>query len=187
MSKPLEDSEFLIQFRKGGTHAEQAFHALVKFHGPALYRQIRGMAKSHELANDILQEVFVKIYQNLEHFKGDSALYTWMFRIARNEALNTIQKEQRRTGVDLDSSIFEIRAGHALLDQISGDTISQWLEDAIAELPEKQAIVFQLKYFEELPYHEISRRLGTSEGALKASFHHAKQKIERFLIQRLNH
>lgn len=187
MAQPLDDSEILQQFSEGGAQAEKAFRALVNQHGPSLYRQIRGMAKSHELTNDILQDVFVKVYQNLPSFKGDSAIYTWMYRIARNETLNFLQKEHRRSGVDLDEPMLEIKAGHAALDQTDGETISQLLQEAIASLPEKQAAVFQLKYFDELPYHEISRRLNTSEGALKASFFHAKQKIERFILNKLNH
>ncbi|XOV67060.1 MAG: RNA polymerase sigma factor [Fluviicola sp.] len=187
MGKPLDDSEILQQFSQGGQQAELAFRALVDQYGPALYRQIRGMAKSHELTNDILQDVFVKVYQNLSEFKGDSALYTWMFRIARNETLNFLQKEQRRSGVDVDEPILEIKAGHAALDQISGDEISQLLQNAIDTLPDKQAAVFQMKYFEDLPYHEISKRLGTSEGALKASFFHAKKKIQEFILTQLNH
>lgn len=187
MTQPLDDSEILQQFSQGGAHAETAFRALVDQYGPALYRQIRGMAKSHELTNDILQDVFVKVYQNLATFKGDSALTTWMFRIARNETLNFLQKEQRRSGVDLDAPVLEIKAGHASLDQISGEEISDLLQDAIESLPTKQALVFQLKYFEELPYNEISKRLGTSEGALKASFFHAKKKIEEFVLNKLNH
>jgi len=187
MKQTLDDSEILQQFSEGGANAERAFRSLVNQHGPALYRQIRGMAKSHELTNDILQDVFVKVYQNLPKFKGDSALYTWMFRIARNETLNFLQKEQRRSGVDLDEPMLEIKAGHSMLDQTDGETISQLLQDAIASLPDKQAIVFQLKYFDELPYHEISKRLDTSEGALKASFFHAKQKIEKFILSKLNH
>lgn len=187
MTQPLDDSEIIQQFSKGGQNADQAFRALVDQHGPALYRQIRGMAKSHELTNDILQDVFVKVYQNLATFKGDSALTTWMFRIARNETLNFLEKEKRRSGVDLDAPLLEIKAGHASLDQIDGEEISQLLQDAIASLPEKQALVFQLKYFEELPYHEISKRLGTSEGGLKASFFHAKKKIEQFVLHKLNH
>ena len=187
MVKPLDDSEIIQHFSQGGLQAEKAFRSLVDQHGPALYRQIRGMAKSHELTNDILQDVFVKVYKNLPSFKGGSSLYTWMYRIARNETLNFLEKEQRRSGVDMDAPALEIKAGHSELDQIDGETISNLLLEAIARLPEKQAIVFQLKYFEELPYHEISKRLGTSEGALKASFFHAKKKIETFILTQLNH
>lgn len=186
MAKHLDDSEILGKFAQGGQHAEEAFREIVSAYGTLLYSQIRGITRCHEQTNDVLQNVFVKVFQNLSEFKGDSALHTWMYRIARNEALNHIQKEQRRSGVDLDEPILEIKAGHAVLDSTDSETISTLLQEAVASLPEKQALVFQLKYFEDLPYNEISRRLGTSEGALKASFHHAKQKIEKFVLDRLN-
>ena len=187
MRKHLDDSEICQQFAQGGPQAEKAFTILVSDYGPLLYNQIRAITKNHEHTNDVLQNVFVKVYQNLADFKGDSALYTWMYRIARNEALNFVDKEKRRSGVDLDTPILEIKAGRAVLDQTDSETISNLLQEAINTLPEKQAIVFQLKYFEDLPYHEISKKLGTSEGALKASFHHAKQKIEKFILNQLNH
>lgn len=186
MAKHLDDSELIGKFAQGGMHAEEAFRTIVSAYGPTLYNQIRGITRCHEQTNDVLQNVFVKVYQNLSDFKGDAALSTWMYRIARNEALNHIQKEQRRSGVDLDAPLLEIKAGHAVLDGTDSETISTLLQEAVNALPEKQALVFQLKYFEELPYNEISRRLGTSEGALKASFHHAKQKIEQFVLNRLN-
>lgn len=187
MKQHLDDSEICKQFAQGGSQAEKAFTIIVGKYGPMLYNQIRAITKNHEHTNDVLQNVFVKVYQNLADFKGDSALYTWMYRIARNEALNFIEKEQRRSGVDLDTPILEIKAGHAVLGHTDSETISKLLQKAIDSLPEKQAVVFQLKYFEDLPYNEISKRLGTSEGALKASFHHAKQKIEKFILNQLNH
>lgn len=187
MEKHLDDSEICQQFSQGGRHAEEAFSLIVGHYGPMLYQQIRLITRNHQHTDDVLQNVFVKVYRNLAEFKGDSALYTWMYRIARNEALNFIKSEKRRSGVDLDAPILEIKAGHAVLDQTDSETISHLLQQAIDSLPEKQAVVFQLKYFEELPYHEISKKLGTSEGALKANFHHAKQKIEKFILSRLNH
>lgn len=166
--------------------AERAFKAIVTQYGELLYRQIRTIARNHEHTNDILQNVFIKVYQNLSDFKGDSTIYTWLYRIARNESLNFLDKEKRRTGVDLDAPVMEILAGHSSLDGISEEDISNWLLEAIDSLPEKQAIVFQLKYFEDMKYSEISVRLSTSEGALKANYHHARQKIEEFLLSKLN-
>lgn len=182
-----EDEHIVNEFLKGGSHAEKAFSLLVKHYGELLYGQIRRITKNHEHTNDVLQNVLVKIYQNLGDFRGQSALYTWMYRIARNEALNFLDKEQRRSGVEMDERMLEIKAGHHLLDQVDGETIERLLSEAIDLLPEKQAIVFQLKYFEELKYSEISARLNTSEGALKASFHIARQKIEEYLVTKLNH
>lgn len=182
-----EDEHIVNEFLKGGTRAEKAFSLLVKNYGELLYAQIRRITKNHEHTNDVLQNVLVKVYQNLGEFRGQSALYTWMYRIARNETLNYLDKEKRRSGVDLDARVFEIKAGHHLLDQIDSETIERLLSEAIDLLPEKQALVFQLKYFEELKYSEISARLHTSEGALKASFHIARQKIEAYLLKQLNH
>ena len=109
-----------------------------------------------------------------------------MYRIARNETLNFLEKENRRTGVDIDGPLLEIMAGHSGLDQLDEETISNMLQKAIDTLPEKQAVVFHLKYFEDMKFSEISIKLGTSEGALKASFHHARKKIEENLREQLN-
>lgn len=187
MSQKLEENEILQLFKEGGSAAERAFEAITTQYGDLLYRQIRAITRNHEYTNDVLQNVFIKVFQNLANFKGESSLYTWLYRIARNETLNFLEKEKRRVGVDLDEPVMEIIAGHNSLDGISEDNISVWLQQAIDELPEKQAIVFQLKYFEDLKYGEISKRLNTSEGALKANYHHARQKIEEFLKSKLNH
>lgn len=187
MDQHPEDKEIIELFAQGGRQSEQAFKLLVGKFGDSLYRHIFRYTKNHDQTNDVLQNVLIKVFQNLSGFKQDSSLYTWLYRIGRNEALNFLDKEKRRTGVDMDSEIIEIIAGHEQLDQLDGDTISKLLERAIDQLPEKQAIVFQLKYFDDLKYNEISAKLSTSEGALKASFHHAKQKIEEFILNELNH
>ncbi|MBL1280151.1 MAG: sigma-70 family RNA polymerase sigma factor [Fluviicola sp.] len=187
MIKHLDDKAIIKLFNQGGSASNDAFTQIVTHYGPILYNQIRALAKNHEWTNDILQNVFVKVFQNLSTFKGDAALYTWMYRIARNESLNFLEKEKRRTGVDIDAPLLEILAGHDVLDATTPELISNILQEAIATLPEKQAAVFQLKYFEDLKYKEISQKLNTSEGALKANFHHAKQKIEKFILTRLNH
>ena len=181
-----DDKHILKLFHQGGRNTNEAFRLLVDAYGEMLYRQIRQITRNHELTNDILQNVLVKAFQKLDGFKGDSALYTWLYRIARNETLNYLDKEKRRTGIDLDEPVFEILAGSHSLEQIDGDQIHELLMNAIDALPEKQAVVFQLKYFEELKYSEIAERLGTSEGALKASFFHAKEKIKEFLLNQLN-
>ena len=181
-----DDKHILKLFHQGGRNTNEAFRLLVDAYGEMLYRQIRQITRNHELTNDILQNVLVKAFQKLDAFKGDSALYTWLYRIARNETLNYLDKEKRRTGIDLDEPVFEILAGSNSLEQIDGERIHELLMNAIDSLPEKQAEVFQLKYFEELKYSEIAERLETSEGALKASFFHAKEKIKEFLLNRLN-
>lgn len=186
MASPFDDKEIIRQFRQGGSKTNVAFKSIVVEYGPKLYAQIRTMTRSHELTNDVLQNVFIKVFEHLHDFKGDSTLYTWMYRIARNETLNFLEKENRRTGVDIDPPMLEIIAGHSSLNSIGEEEIFETLQQAISTLPEKQALVFELRYFQEMPYQEISEKTGTSEGALKASFHLAKQKIEEFLLNQLN-
>ena len=186
MHRLPEDDDIIKLFKQGGKDTNKAFNYLVSKYGEVLYRQIRAITRNHEFTNDVLQNVLVKVFQNLNDFKGDSALYTWMYRIARNETLNFLDKEKRRSGVDLDEPIFEILSGHSMLDSSTPEFISDLLIRAVNSLPEKQAAVFQLKYFEDLKYSEISIRLNTSEGALKANFHHARQKIEQFISTELN-
>lgn len=186
MAEHPEDHEIIDLFNQGGASMEKAFGILVARHGEVLYSQIRRITKNHDHTNDVLQNVLIKIYQNLPKFHQNSALYTWMYRIARNETLNFLDKEKKRTGVDIDDAMLEIVAGHSGIDTLNADEIWNILQDAIATLPEKQALVFQLKYFDELKYSEISAKLNTSEGALKASFHHAKQKIQDFILIQLN-
>lgn len=187
MKQHPEDNEILNLIHQGASFKEKGFSLLVQKYGPLLYPQINRFTKNHEWTNDCLQNVFIKVFQNVDNFRGDAALYSWLFRIARNEALNFIEKEQRRSGSDISSFDLELRAGHTLLDQLPSDKIADLLCKAIDALPDKQAEVFELKYFQEKKYSEISVLLNTSEGALKASYHHAVKKIEEFLINALNH
>ena len=166
MVNPLEDNEIIELFNQGGINADKAFRIIVSKYGDALYNQIRQITQNHDYTNDVLQNVLIKVYQNLAKFNQQSALYTWMYRIARNETLNFLEKEKRRSGVKLDEPIFEIIAGHSVLDSTTPEFISQVLQQAIDTLPEKQAIVFQLKYFEELKYSEISKRLQTRKSSV---------------------
>lgn len=186
MHLPKEDQEILKLFDQGGKSIDQAFTLLVKTYGPILYTQIRRITRNHEQTNDVLQNVLIKVYQNLSSFQRNSSLYTWMYRISYNESINFLDKEKRRTGVDLDPPMLEILAGNQALDTLDSEKIWSLLQSAIQSLPEKQALVFQLRYFEEMPYSEISAKLSTSEGALKANFHHAKQKIQDFILNTLN-
>lgn len=186
MTNRPDDKIILAEFNRGGAHAEKAFNSIVHSYGRILFSQIFRIVKNQEQTKDVLQDTLTKVYQNLKNFKGESALYSWMYRIARNEALNFIEKENRRTGVDLDATIIEIKSGHAGLDNLSPEIISQSLEKAIDALPEKQAEVFRLKYFEDLKFSEIARLTGISEGGLKANFHHAKKKIQENLKRQLN-
>ncbi|MCH2224637.1 MAG: sigma-70 family RNA polymerase sigma factor [Crocinitomicaceae bacterium] len=186
MANHPKDNEIISLFTLGGAKKEHAFTILVSKYGEVLYNQIRRMAKSHELTNDILQNVFIKVFQNLSKFNQNSSLYTWLYRIARNETLNFLEKEKRRTGIDVDPPMIEVLAGHSGLSTLDSEKISKILSEAINTLPEKQAMIFQLRYFEDLSYAEMSAKLGTSEGGLKASFSIARKKIETFLRNQLN-
>ncbi len=187
MIKHPDDNEILNLFKQGASSSEKAFTQISQKFGKQLYWQIRRITKNHEHTNDILQNVFVKIWLNLSGFNAQSSLYSWMYRIARNETITFLEKEKKNSSIDIDDSLVEIIAGHASLDTHNAEEISELLMKAIEILPEKQALVFQLKYFEDLKYSEISAQLGTSEGALKANYFHAVQKIQDFILSKLNY
>jgi RNA polymerase sigma-70 factor (ECF subfamily) len=187
MQNPSEDKELVLKLLQGGQVAEIAFQEFALRYGKVIYAQIFRMVRNQDQSKDVVQNVFMKIWTNLPSFREDSSLYTWVYRITRNETLNFLQKEKVRSTISLDAPIVTILPGTNHFEEISPEMISELLMKAIDSLPEKQALVFQLKYFEELKYSEISERIGTSEGALKANYHHAVQKIEEFLRNELNH
>jgi len=174
------DAELLIQFRQPQTK-ESAFTTIIKKYQEKLYWHIRRMVVDHDDANDVLQNVFIRVWNGLENFREDSQLYTWLYRIATNESLTFIEQQKKRTTVSLS----DVETG--LSNKIKADkhfdpNKLEWkLQLAIQQLPEKQRIVFSLRYYDEMPYEEMSRVLETSEGALKASYHHAVKKIEDYI------
>jgi RNA polymerase sigma-70 factor (ECF subfamily) len=174
------DSELLVQFRNPVTK-ERAFTAIIKKYQEKLYWHVRRMVIDHEDANDVLQNVFIRVWNGLENFREDSQLYTWLYRIATNETLTFLEQQKKRTAVSLN----DVESG--LSNKIKADRYFdsnklEWkLQLAIQQLPEKQRVVFQLRYYDEMPYEEMSRVLETSEGALKASYHHAVKKIEDYI------
>ena len=145
----------------------QAFEAMVNDLTPKLYMHIRRIVQYHDDANDVLQNTYLKAWKSLENFRGESQLSTWLFRIALNESISFMQRKRPTDSLDRDP-------------YFDGDETELQLQQAIATLPEKQRIVFNLRYFEEMKYEEISRLLDTSEGALKASYHLAAKKIEQY-------
>lgn len=175
-----EDKEWVQQFRQPDTK-EKAYTAIIKKYQEKLYWHIRRMVVDHEDANDVLQNVFIKVWKGLQNFREDSQLYTWLYRIATNESLSFLEQQKRRSTV----SFGEVEEG--LSNKVKADanfdaTKLEWrLQVAIQQLPEKQRVVFNLRYYDEMPYEEMSRVLETSEGALKASYHHAAKKIEEFI------
>ena len=146
-----------------------------------LYWHIRNIVKSRDDADDVLQNTFIKIYRYIDKFKGDSKLYTWMYRIATNEALTFLSKQAKRKSItdeELQTSLIENLESDVYFE---GDEIAKKLQEAIATLPEKQRLVFNMRYFQELKYADISEITETSEGSLKASYHLASKKIEEYL------
>lgn len=174
------DAELLVEFRNPITK-EKAFTTIVKKYQEKLYWHARRMVVDHEDANDVLQNVFLRVWNGLENFREDSQLYTWLYRIATNECLTYLEQQKKRSSVSLS----DVETG--LSNKIKADKYFdanklEWkLQLAIQQLPEKQKVVFSLRYYEEMPYEEMSRILETSEGALKASYHHAVKKVEDYI------
>ena len=175
-----EEKEFIQQLLDPRTQNE-AFQSLILEYQRPLYNHIRNIVLNHDDTDDILQNTFIKIFQNLKNFKGESKLFSWMYRIATNEALNFLKQKSKMSGVP--SEIIQNKVLDNLEADIffDGDEIQLKLQKAIALLPEKQQLVFKMKYFEELKYEQISEILGTSVGGLKASYHIAVKKIEAFV------
>ncbi len=181
MAVTSEDSELLSQFREAATK-ESAYTSIIRKYQEKLYWHVRRMVVDHDDANDILQNVFIRVWNALENFREDSQLYTWLYRIATNECLTFLEQQKRRASVSLS----DVESG--LSNKIKADkhfdaNKLEWkLQVAIQQLPEKQRVVFTLRYYDEMPYEEMSRVLDTSEGALKASYHHAVKKIEDYIL-----
>lgn len=155
-----------------------AFQELVKSYQRVLYHHIRRMVIEHEDTDDVLQNTFVKAWNGIERFRGDSSLKTWLYRIATNEALTFLSKKKKRAYTSLEDAQSEERLGHSGAKDWDGDEIQAKLQAAMKILPERQALVFNLRYFDELPYEEIATITGVTVGALKASYHHAVKKLE---------
>ncbi len=178
----METSEKkLLRDLQSQENRNSAFRELVSLYKERLYWQIRNIVKNHDDADDVLQNTFIKVFRNIHQFKGDSQLFSWMYRIATNEALNFLNQKSKKLKITSEELQDQIVANLESDVYFEGDEIQLKLQKAIAILPEKQQQVFNMKYFQELKYTEISDILGTSEGALKASYHIAVKKIEEFL------
>ena len=173
----IHQSLFLSSLQEPETK-EKAFKTLVQEYKERLYWHIRKIVLDHEDANDVIQNAFIKIHLNIDKFKGDSSLFTWMYRIATNESINLINSKSSKMGVQNQEWIESKAAGLEADSYFDGDEAALILQKLVAKLPEKQRIVFNMKYFDGMSYQTISEILGTSEGALKASYHHAVQKIK---------
>lgn len=174
------EAQLIIDIQQG-KDLNKSFSLLVRLYQQRLYWHIRNIVKNHEDANDVLQNVFIKVFKGIQKFKGESKLYSWLYRIATNEALTFLSQKAKKYNIsngELQTRLIENLEADIYFE---GDEVQLKLQKAIATLPQKQQLVFTMKYFEDLTYHEISEILRTSEGALKASYHIASKKIKDFL------
>lgn len=176
---PKENPELIEQLRDP-MQCRQAFNKVITTYSEPLYWQIRRMVQSHDDANDLLQNTFLKAWQNLENFRGDAKLSTWLYKIAINESISHLERERKRANLSLDDQESQLVHLIEADDNINGDALAQKLREAIATLPEKQRLVFNMRYYDEMKYEDMSEILGTSVGALKASYHLAMKKVESF-------
>lgn len=181
MSNPLDDNELIFQF-KSGNNKESAFTQIIKKYQEKLYWHIRRMVIDHDDTHDILQNLFIKVWKNLDSFREDSQLYTWLYRIATNETLTFLNSKRKKNIISFDNEFTNLSNRIEADKHFDGNKLEWKLQLAIQKLPEKQRAVFSLRYYEEMPYEKMSKIFNTSEGALKASYHHAVKKIEHFIL-----
>ncbi len=174
------DDELLALFRNGD-NPNYAFNLIVRKYQETIYWHVRRLVVSHDDTDDIVQDIFIKVWQSLHKFRGESGLYTWIYRIATNEALTFLKNKKRKFFLPL------VDVGKQLEETLEADVYYQGsemekqIQKAILSLPDKQRVVFNLRYYDEMKYEEMAKILNTSEGALKASYHHAVKKIEKFV------
>lgn len=181
----FRSDEEILKDIENSNNSLDAFKELIDKYKVKLYWHIRKIVIDHNDADDILQNVFIKVWKNINTFRGQSKLYTWLYRIATNESLNFLKSQRKHFFVSIDIE-------RTLLEKLetdpyfNGDEADKELQKAILTLPEKQRVVFNMRYFDDLTYEEMAEILNTSEGALKASYHHAVKKIEKYLNTKLN-
>lgn len=176
------DQELLAMFRDENSR-NMALHYLVKKYQQKLYWHIRKIVISHDDTDDVLQNTFIKVWKGLDGFKEEAQLFTWLYRIATNESLTFLKQKQRANTVSIHPIEYQLSKSLESDTYFKGDQIQMKLQQAILTLPEKQRLVFNMRYFDEMPYEQMSEVLDTSVGALKASYHHAAKKVEDFLTK----
>ena len=177
----LDDKELLDLFRNSSTK-ESAFEVIIKKFQERLYWHIRKMVINHDDTNDMLQNVFIKVWRGLENFREDSQLYTWLYRIATNECLTFLEQRKKKATFSLEDGDNGLSNTIKADQNFDGNKLEWKLQLAIQTLPERQRLVFNLRYYDAMPYEKMSKILETSEGALKASYHHAAKKIEQYIL-----
>ncbi len=176
----MGEQEFIALLLDSKTQ-NTAFQKLLSDYQRPLYSHIRNIVLNHDDADDVLQNTFVKVFQHLKNFKGESKLFSWMYRIATNEAITFINKKAKRNGTTSEAMQTRIVENLRADTYFDGNEIQIKLQKAIHLLPQKQQLVFKMRYYEEIKYEDMSEILGTSVGALKASYHHAVKKIENYM------
>lgn len=175
----IDDMDLVVRLREPST-CRDAFGEVIRIYSEPLYRQIRRMVQTHDDANDLLQNTFLKAWQSIENFRGDAKLSTWLHKIAINESITFLEKERKRLGLSIDEEESHLVNLIEADTYVDGDELERRLREAIATLPEKQRLVFNMRYYDEMKYEQMSEILGTSVGALKASYHLAVKKIEQY-------
>lgn len=176
----IDEITFIEQLQDTLTK-EKAFKKLVATYKERLYWHIRKIVISHDDADDVLQNTFIKIFRNIDNFKQESKLFSWMYRIATNESISFINKRARESNLDIADFQQKLTSNLESDHWFTGDEVQLILQKAIKTLPSKQQLVFNMKYFDNLKYRQIAEILSTSEGALKASYFHAVKKIENYI------
>lgn len=177
------NEETIIEELRNEDTRQRAFNKVMRHYTQPLYWQIRRMVIDHENTNDILQETFIKAWVNINHFRGDAKLSTWLYKIAINESITFLNKERNKHTSSIDDEDSFLINNLQADEWFDGDDLQYELQKAINRLPEKQRLVFNMRYFDEMKYEDMSEILGTSVGALKASYHHASKKIEDFFAE----
>ena len=183
MTSKEYNEEIIIEELRNEDTRQRAFNKVMRHYSQPLYWQIRQMVVDHENTNDILQETFIKAWININHFRGDAKLSTWLYKIAINESITFLNKERNKQTTSIDDEDSFLINNLQADDWFDGNDLQLELQKAINRLPEKQRLVFNMRYFDEMKYEDMSEILGTSVGALKASYHHAAKKIEEFFSE----
>ena len=181
MAEDIDDVSLVKQFKLPESR-DTAFTSIVKKYQQKLYWHVRRMVVDHDDANDVIQNVFIKVWKGLDGFREDSTLYTWLYRIATNESLSFLEQKKRKGTISLSDNEADLSETVRADKDFDASKLEWKLQLAIQQLPEKQRAVFYLRYYDEMPYAEMSAILETSEGALKASYHIAVKKIEDFIL-----
>ena len=176
----MEDKELLLKIRNPDSR-NYGFNMLVRTYQQRVYWLVRKMVIDHDDADDLTQEIFIKIHKYIDTFREDSQLFTWIYRIATNECLSFLNKKKRKFFLPIEDVTQALIAKVDNDPDLDGDEIQKRLQKAILQLPDKQRLVFNMKYFDDMPYEQMAEVTKTSVGALKASFHHAVKKIEEYL------